>query len=140
VILDGVQDPGNVGTIARTALAFGASGLIALPGTVDLANPKVVRAAMGALFRLPSLHCDPLPLLAWLRSANVELWATALSGEPLGGAPTLPIALALGNEGAGVSSDLLAAATRRVSIPIDPAAESLNVAAAAAILLYQVTR
>ncbi|MES2123229.1 MAG: RNA methyltransferase, partial [Gemmatimonadota bacterium] len=58
VILDAVQDPGNVGTIARTALAFGASGIVALPGTADLENPKTVRGAMGALFRLPHLHAD----------------------------------------------------------------------------------
>ena len=140
VVLDGVQDPGNVGTIARTALAFGAAGLIALPGTVDLANPKVVRAAMGALFRLPALHCDIAPLLAWLASQHIALWATAIDGEALAGVPRESIAIALGNEGAGLSPDLLAQASRRVSIPIDPAAESLNVAAAAAILLFQVTR
>lgn len=140
IVLDGVQDPGNVGTIARTALAFGAAGLIALPGTVDLANPKVVRAAMGALFRLPSLHCEVTPFVTWLGSTHVALWATAVDGETLADAPREPIAIALGNEGAGLSCELLAQASRRVSIPIDPAAESLNVAAAAAILLYQVTR
>jgi TrmH family RNA methyltransferase len=140
IVLDGVQDPGNVGTIARTALAFGAAGLIALPGTVDLANPKVVRAAMGALFRLPALHCDIAPLITWLGNTDVALWATAVDGETLGGAPPDPIAIALGNEGAGLSAELLAHAARRVSIPIHPVAESLNVAAAAAILLYQVTR
>jgi TrmH family RNA methyltransferase len=140
IVLDGVQDPGNVGTIARTALAFGAAGLVALPGTADLANPKVVRAAMGALFRLPALHCDVTPLITWLGRAHVALWATAVDGEHLQGAPPEPIAIALGNEGAGLSPELMAQASRRVSIPIDPAAESLNVAAAAAILLYQVTR
>lgn len=140
LVLDGVQDPGNVGTIARTALAFHASGVVALPGTVDLANPKVIRAAMGALFRLPSLHCEATALLPWLAGKGVALWATAMEGEELAGAPGGAIALALGNEGAGLSEELLARAARRVRIPIDPAAESLNVAAAAAILLYQVTR
>lgn len=140
VVLDGIQDPGNVGTIARTALAFGSAGLIALPGTVDLANPKVVRAAMGALFRLPALHCDVGPLMTWLGNTNVALWATAVDGETLADAPREPIAIALGNEGAGLSPELLARASRRVSIPIQPVAESLNVAAAAAILLYQVSR
>jgi TrmH family RNA methyltransferase len=136
VILDGVQDPGNVGTIARTALAFGASGLVALPGTVDLANPKVVRGAAGALFRLPNLHADHVAVLDWLQRHRVPLWATAMDGEPLGTAPDAPVALVLGNEGAGMQHDLLAAASRRVRIPIRSEAESLNVAIAAGILLH----
>ena len=136
VVLDGVQDPGNVGTIARTALAFGASGLIALPGTVDLANPKVVRGAAGALFRLPHLHADQVAVLDWLQRHSVPLWATAMDGEPLGAAPDTPVALVLGNEGAGMQHDLLSTAARRVLIPIRPEAESLNVAIAAGILLH----
>jgi TrmH family RNA methyltransferase len=141
VILDGVQDPGNVGTIARTALAFGAAGLIALPGTVDLTNPKTVRAGMGALFRLPHLLADPLEVLPWLASHGVALWATTMDGAPLEpGAPEGAVALAFGNEGAGLSASLLEAAARRVGIPIASAAESLNVAVAAAILLHAVTR
>lgn len=140
VILDGVQDPGNVGTIARTALAFGAAGIVALPGTVDLTNPKVVRAAMGALFLVPHLHADDVATFAWLKQHRVAPWATAMDGEPLGAAPSGPIALLLGNEGAGLRPELLAHAERRVAIPIAPEAESLNVAIAAGILLYQVTR
>jgi TrmH family RNA methyltransferase len=136
VVLDAVQDPGNVGTIARTALAFGASGLIALPGTVDLANPKVVRGAAGALFRLPHMHADQVAVLDWLQRSAVPLWATDMQGEPLGAAPDTPVALVLGNEGAGMQGDLLAAASRRVLIPIRPEAESLNVAVAAGILLH----
>jgi TrmH family RNA methyltransferase len=137
VVLDGVQDPGNVGTIARTALAFGAAGLVALPGTVDLANPKVVRAGAGALFRLPHLHAERSVLLDWLQRHDVALWATAMDGEPLGAdAPEAVVALVLGNEGAGIDEELLAAAVRRVSIPIRAGAESLNVAVAAGILLH----
>lgn len=136
VVLDGVQDPGNVGTIARTALAFGASGMIALPGTVDLANSKVVRAAAGALFRLPHLHADQVAVLDWLQRNAVPLWATSMDGEVLGAAPDTPVALVLGNEGAGMQHDLLAMASRRVRIPIRPDAESLNVAIAAGILLH----
>ncbi|MHB1060079.1 MAG: TrmH family RNA methyltransferase, partial [Rhodanobacter sp.] len=136
VILDGVQDPGNVGTIARTALAFGASGLVALPGTVDLANPKVVRGAAGALFRLPHLHADSVAVLDWLQRHGVPLWATTMDGQPLGAAPDTPVALVLGNEGAGMQHDLMAAASRRVLIPIRAEAESLNVAIAAGILLH----
>ncbi|HEX5634529.1 MAG TPA: RNA methyltransferase, partial [Gemmatimonadales bacterium] len=68
VLLDAVQDPGNVGTIARTALALGAAGVIALPGTADLTNPKVVRGAMGALFRLPHLAADDVAVGEWVAS------------------------------------------------------------------------
>ncbi|MEP6590375.1 MAG: RNA methyltransferase [Gemmatimonadota bacterium] len=141
VILDAVQDPGNVGTIARTALAFGASGLIALPGTADLENPKTVRGAMGALFRLPHLHADDVAVLHWLGAESIALWATAMAGESIEcRVPVHPVALVLGNEGAGVRDELLKRADRRVSIPIQPIAESLNVAVAAGILLHQVTR
>jgi TrmH family RNA methyltransferase len=140
VILDGVQDPGNVGTIARTALAFGAAGIVALPGTVDLTNPKVVRAAMGALFLVPHLHADDVATFAWLKQHHVAPWATSMDGEPLGAAPAGPIALLLGNEGAGLRPELVVHAEKRVAIPIAPEAESLNVAIAAGILLYQVTR
>ncbi len=137
VVLDAVQDPGNVGTIARTALAFGGAGLVALPGTVDLANPKAVRAAAGALFRVPHLHADRDTLLDWLHRRGVAVWATTMDGEPLTrDVPEAVVALVLGNEGAGIDSALLAAAARRVSIPIRPDAESLNVAVAAGILLH----
>lgn len=136
VLLDAVQDPGNVGTIARTALAFGASGLIALPGTVDLANPKVIRSAAGALFALPHLHAESGEVLEMLAGSEAELWATEMDGKPLGDAPEVPVALLMGNEGAGISEELSNAADRAISIPIRPEAESLNVAVAAGILLH----
>lgn len=141
VILDGVQDPGNVGTIARTALVFGAAGLVALPGTADLTNPKTVRGAMGALFQLPHRHADDAEMLDLLSRRDVALWATTMDGVPLDTvAPDGAIALVFGNEGAGIRPELLARAARRVTIPIRSAAESLNVAVAAGIALYQVTR
>lgn len=141
VVLDGVQDPGNVGTIARTAVAFGASGLLALPGTADLTNPKVVRAAMGALFRLP--HCSATidDFDRTVLGAHAETWVTATYGEPIETAqPVAAIAIVLGNEGAGVSDALIARATRQVTIPIEPRAESLNVAVAAGIILNALHR
>ncbi len=141
LVLDGVQDPGNVGTVARTALALGAAGLVALPGTAELANPKVLRASMGALFRLPALHLEAAALPGWLRATDTECWVAEAGGEPIGrGRPTRPVAIVLGNEGAGVHPEVAALADRRVGIPLAPGAESLNVAAAAAILLYEVTR
>ncbi|HEU5357482.1 MAG TPA: RNA methyltransferase [Gemmatimonadales bacterium] len=142
LVLDGVQDPGNVGTIARTALALGAAGLVALPGTADLLNPKALRGSMGALFRLPAVHAADAECLDWLTAGGVALWVTDANGEDIRriGPPTAPVALVLGNEGAGIRADLLAAGMRRVSIPIAQEAESLNVAVAAGILLHEVTR
>ena len=141
VVLDGVQDPGNVGTIARTALAFGAGGLIALPGTADLTNPKAVRAGMGAFFKLPHCHASADELLAWCARNGVALWAATLDGEVIEPcSPAEPLALVFGNEGGGIGEPVLAHAARKVSIPIHMEAESLNVAVAASILLYMVTQ
>ncbi|MGH7533739.1 MAG: TrmH family RNA methyltransferase [Gemmatimonadales bacterium] len=142
VVLDGVQDPGNVGTIARTGLALGAAGLVALPGTADLLNPKALRGSMGALFRLPALHMSDAEFLEWARAAGVELWATAIDGEDIRRTPprAAPVALILGNEGAGIRAELVSVSARRVAVPIVAGTESLNVAVAAGILLHEVTR
>ncbi len=141
VVLDAVQDPGNVGTIARTAAAFGASGLLALPGTADLTNPKTVRAAMGALFRLPHRSATLDELAAVVQSADAEIWVTAMHGDRVETLePDKPVAIVLGNEGAGVSDAIMTGATRRVTIPIEAGAESLNVAIAAGIILQALHR
>jgi RNA methyltransferase, TrmH family len=145
LVLDGVQDPGNVGTMMRTALGFGAAGLIALKGTADLTNPKVIRGAMGASFRLPATAATPDELVAWLRLQRAQIWVADAEGEPAGSLPPPtpqrpPVALVVGNEGAGVSPVLDAAADRRIAIPLARNVESLNVAVAAGILLYEVTR
>lgn len=141
LLLDGVQDPGNVGTILRTSLAFGAAGVVALPGTADLLNPKTLRASMGASFRLPALHASQADTLEWLQQRGLPLWVAGSGGTAIGEGPERGLlALVLGNEAAGVSPDLFARADRLVTIPIRPEVESLNVAIAAGILLYQVTR
>jgi TrmH family RNA methyltransferase len=141
LVLDAVQDPGNVGALARTALGLGAAGLVALPGTADLYNPKALRASMGALFRLPSVSSGTDAFIAWARGMEISLWAAASPGVPLGrGGRDGPIALVLGNEGAGVHPELAAVAARSVSVPLRGGVESLNVAVAAGILLYEVTR
>jgi TrmH family RNA methyltransferase len=142
LVLDGVQDPGNVGTILRTALGLGGAGVVALKGTADLHNSKVLRGSMGALFRLPSVVTDVPAYLAWAATAGVDTWVTAADGEPLGAQTRsrVPVALVLGNEGAGVGPTLSEAAQRRVAIPLDRGVESLNVAVVAGILLYEVTR
>ncbi|MEO8450947.1 MAG: RNA methyltransferase [Gemmatimonadota bacterium] len=141
VVLDGVQDPGNVGTIVRTAFALGAAGVIALPGTVELTNPKVLRAGMGGGFRLPTVAASPEELEPWLARHSVGLVVTAPDGVRLPDAKLRGrLALVLGNEGAGVSPWAGSRAAHRLGIPIQPGAESLNVAVAAGILLYGVTR
>ena len=143
--LDGVQDPGNVGTMLRTALGLGAAGLVALKGTADLANPKVIRGGMGASFRLPAVPASPEELVAWARLQRAQIWVADAAGEPADRLPVRtaqrpPIVLVVGNEGAGVGPVLDAAADRRVSIRQAPGVESLNVAVAAGILLHEVTR
>lgn len=137
IVLDAVQDPGNVGTIVRTAEALGAGGVVALKGTVDLWNPKVVRASAGSLFRLPAVSAEWPELWGRLRDAGVEVWAADVEGEALARESARPgrVALVLGNEGAGVRAELLTAADRRVAVPVPGRVESLNVAVAAAILM-----
>jgi RNA methyltransferase, TrmH family len=143
LVLDAVQDPGNVGAVLRTALGLGAAGVVALKGTADLTNPKVLRGSMGAAFRLPAVATDADTLLAWARARGVELWVAASDGTPLargGRTGRPPLALVLGNEGAGVGPTVAGAADRRVAIPLAASVESLNIAVAAGILLYEVTR
>ena len=140
LVLDAVQDPGNFGTLARTAEALGAAGLVALPGTVDPWNPTSVRAAMGSTFRLPIIQAVWDDLAPWLVSGGFVTLAAAAGGEPLGEARPARAALVLGNEGAGISEDTRAQADRVVGIPLRGRAESLNVAAAGAILLHELLR
>jgi TrmH family RNA methyltransferase len=144
LVLDAVQDPGNVGTMLRSALGLGATGVVALKGTAELTNPKVLRGSMGAAFRLPAVSADADAFLAWAAERGVGIWVAAADGKPVGslggGASRPPLALVLGNEGAGVSAAIGAAARRRICIPLAPGVESLNVAVAAGILLHEVTR
>ncbi|MFU8858024.1 MAG: TrmH family RNA methyltransferase [Deferrisomatales bacterium] len=140
VLLDRVQDPGNLGTIARTAEGAGAAGLLLTPGCADPGGPKALRASAGALLRLPAAWVDdPLPALR--RSAR-PVYATA--GE--GGAAydqadlSCPFALLLGQEGTGVAPRLSRAADRVLTIPMAGRLESLNVAAAAAVILFEAAR
>ena len=140
VVLDAVQDPGNFGTLARTAEALGAAGVVALPGTVDPWNPKSVRAAMGSSFRLPIVPAAWDGLAPWLAERGFATLAAAAGGEPLPDPRPARAALVLGNEGAGVTAETRARADRVVGIPLRGRAESLNVAAAGAILMYELLR
>lgn len=140
LVLDAVQDPGNFGTLARTAEALGAVGLVALPGTVDPWNPKSVRAAMGSTFRLPVVEAAWDDLAPWLARRGVRTLAAVVGAGPLGDGRPRRAALVLGNEGAGVGDETRARADAAVGIPLRGRAESLNVAAAGAILLHELLR
>jgi TrmH family RNA methyltransferase len=138
LVLDAVQDPGNVGTILRTAAALGVDATVALPGTVDVWNAKVVRSAMGASFRHPAFHAAHDELFDFLDRERVDLWAAEVAGEPVSSvAAPRRLALAVGNEGGGLSSSVRARAVRLISLPISSDVESLNVSVATGILLYQ---
>lgn len=142
VVLDAVQDPGNVGTILRTAEAFGVDAVVALPGSADLWSSKVVRGAMGSRFRLPAFHASLDAVVAFCSANGVSLWAADGAGEPVdswcGRAPER-LAIVVGNEGSGVSTALTGVADHTIAIPVSTV-ESLNVAIATGILLYALRR
>jgi len=139
--LDGVQDPGNFGTLVRSAHAFDAALVLAMTGTVDPWNPKSVRAAAGSSFHMPVVLAATTDAIVWLRSRDFAIFAADMNGEPVERAHRPDrVALAVGNEGAGVGDTVMGAADARVAVRIRGTAESLNVAVAAAILLYVLTR
>lgn len=139
LVLDAVQDPGNVGTMVRSAFALGAAGILALPGTAEVTNPKALRATMGGLFRLPYVTVDEKSLWDWSKEQGVQVLIAAMDGKPLR-EHRGRLAIVLGNEGAGTRPSLDDWVDGRVGIPLREGAESLNVGVAAAILLYEVTR
>jgi TrmH family RNA methyltransferase len=141
-IPDGVRDPGNLGTMLRTAAAAGAAAAWIPPGTADPYAPKVVRAAMGAHFRLPLEALDWEAIAARLTESELHLYLAASGGGlPYTGANfRRPSALVLGSEAEGVSPAGQALEHTTVHIPMPGQAESLNAAAAAAILLFEVVR
>jgi TrmH family RNA methyltransferase len=138
----GLQDPGNFGTILRSAEAFGATGVLATEGTVSAANPKVARASAGSLFRLPVIKLTTAQALAALAENGVRLAVTSShKGRPVHEVDlTLPTAIFIGSEGLGVPRALLDAADVAILIPHSPKVESLNAAIAASILLYEAQR
>jgi TrmH family RNA methyltransferase len=142
VAVAGVQDPGNLGTILRSAEAFGAVGVLLGEGTVSPFNPKVVRGSAGSVFRLPAVRVKLGDALALLREQEVRLVATSShKGTPLPEANLAgSIALFIGGEGAGVPRDLLAKVDETVAIPHTPQVESLNAGVAASIVLYEIAR
>lgn len=139
LVLDGLQDPGNVGTLWRTADAFGADGILLLPGCADPWNPKTLRASMGACFRLPLWETELEPLAQRLEAAALPLYAAALGPDTadLRQADLRRAAVVIGSEGQGVSEAVLARCQGRLKIPMRERCESLNAAAAGAVVLWE---
>jgi TrmH family RNA methyltransferase len=140
LVLDAIQDPGNFGTLVRSADAFGAAFVLALDGTVDPWNPKSVRATAGSAFRVPIFQSGTAEAIGQLRRQKVRLLVADSGGAAPGARGEGPIALAIGNEGAGVRPELRQAADGVIAIPVRGAVESLNAAVAGSILLYLLTR
>ncbi len=139
LVLDGVQDPGNVGTILRTADAFDCDGVLLVNACADLYNPKTVRATMGAIFRQRVWTCAADELASVLRRSDIRLFGAALRGDtvPLPDADLDRAAVAIGSEGRGLSARLLELCDQTVRIPMSPRCESLNAAAAATVMLWE---
>ena len=142
LVVAGLQDPGNLGTVLRSAEAFGVTGVILTRSTVSPCNAKVVRATAGALFRIPMLRgLTAAEAVTLLRRRRVRLFSSVVGGNKR--LPDIdfsgPIAVAIGSEGAGLPPEI-SAAGRRLTIPMAPVVESLNAAAAAAVILYEIAR
>lgn len=138
MLLDGLQDPGNIGTIIRTADAAGIDMVVLGKGTVDPYNPKVLRSAQGGHFHIPIIRGDLNELISKLKERDIPVYGTALENgvEYTSINPQSSYALIVGNEGNGMSKDLLTETDQNLYIPIYGKSESLNVAIAAGVLLY----
>jgi TrmH family RNA methyltransferase len=149
LVAAGLQDPGNLGTLIRSAEAFGATAVLTTPGTVSEWNQKALRASAGSVFRIPVVHVGAEQLIA-LKSRGVRLLAAVAPNSDSGPDTisesvsdsdlTLPCALMIGNEGAGLSTELLSLADARIAIPTPGRVESLNAAVAGSLLLYEASR
>ncbi len=136
-VLDGLQDPGNVGTILRTAWAAGLGGVLLVNDCADVFSPKVVRAAMGAVYHLPSLALDSAAALEILQQLDCELVCADAAGRDFRQFQNVrPVAWLLGNEAAGPSNFWRSQASKLVAIPMQAGVDSLNVAVAAGILFF----
>ena len=142
VVLDGVQDPGNVGTVLRTADAFRADGMFLVNACADLYNPKTVRATMGAVFRCPVWSCSVEQLRELLTGSGLPLYGAALRSDTVD-ARTVDYtrcAIAIGSEGKGLSREMLEVCDQTILIPMSDHCESLNAAIAASVLLWEAAR
>lgn len=143
LILEQLQDPGNLGTILRTAEAAGCTGIIMSRDTVDIYNPKVIRSTMGAVYRVPFFYADRLEeTVTRLKEKGFLIYAAHLKGSVSFECPDyrVPCACMIGNEGNGLSESLATLAHRRIRIPMEGKAESLNAAVSAALIMYEAYR
>lgn len=142
IVLENVQDPGNVGTVLRTANALGMDAVLLTGACADLYSPKTVRATMGAIFRQPALVCDLEQLRALLRTYSLKLYGAALTetARDLRAVSLARAAVAIGSEGHGLSAALLQLCDGQLIIPMRPEAESLNAAVAAAVVMWEIAR
>ena len=142
LVLDGVQDPGNVGTILRTADAFDCDGVFLVNACADPYSPKTARATMGAVFRRDVYQCTADELCALLQKSNLPLYGTALRDDTvsLRDAELSRAAVAIGSEGRGLSAEILSKCEKTIKIPMSPRCESLNAAVAASVVLWEMYR
>lgn len=142
IVLETVQDPGNVGTVLRTANALGVDAVVLTGACADLHSPKTVRSTMGAIFRLPVLECPLSDLRPLLDRHGLSLYGAALtdSARDLRAVSLSSAAVAIGSEGQGLSRELLALCDGEIIIPMQPGAESLNAAVAASVIMWEMTR
>lgn len=142
VLLDKVQDPGNMGTIIRTANAAGANGVILTKGTVDIYNEKTLRSTMGSIFKIPIIIDESLKFVSELKQRGFKLICSSLDTDKnfyevdLNG----KVIIAVGNEGNGISDEIYNISDEKVKIPMPGSAESLNVGIAAGIMMFEVVR
>ncbi|MCC5889475.1 MAG: RNA methyltransferase [Alkalibacterium sp.] len=139
LLLDEVQDPGNLGTLIRTADAAGFEGVVIGKGSVDLHNPKALRSAQGSHFHLPVIHDDLTKWIDFFEKRRIAVFGTALDSRAISYRDLTPpetFALIVGNEGSGVNPAFLKRTTENLYIPIKGEAESLNVAVAASVLMF----
>lgn len=141
-IIEGVEKPGNLGAILRTADAAGVDGVLICTGATDLHNPNVIRASLGTLFTVPVVEASTTATLAWLRQHQIQIVATTPDAETLYTAVDMtgPIAIVMGSEAEGLGAAWLAVADQAVRIPMYGAADSLNLATSTALLLYEAIR
>ena len=143
LVLDNLQDPGNMGTVFRSAEAAGASGILMSKDCVDVYNPKVIRSTMGAIFRLPFYRVEDLPgAVMELKDGGLRVYAAHLEGRRTydGEDYRRGCAFLIGNEGNGLRSEIAECADCRIRIPMEGGTESLNAAVAASILLFEAAR
>lgn len=143
MVLENLQDPGNLGTIMRTAEGAGVTGILMSSGCVDLYNPKVIRSTMGSIYRMPFVYTSDLKAgIAFLKSHGVRLFAAHLKGEQMHDGENYlgSTGFLIGNESRGLSDEIAALADTYIRIPMCGQVESLNAAVASAVLMYEANR